>query len=210
LLSPEIKKQHKKEDIMTTINRHSTVKLTPSPQSIAQDGLVAPSRREFLNYIWMASMVLLAGELTAGLLWFAMPRFKDNEFGGSFAISPDDVPLPVNAPNLNTNARFWLSYTDRGLIALYVVCTHLGCLYKWVDSNFRFECPCHGSKYELDGLYIEGPAPRSLDRFHTTLVFTDGTTATSNEQGDPIPIDGREIAEITVDTGNRILRDGKV
>jgi cytochrome b6-f complex iron-sulfur subunit len=49
--------------------------------------------------------------------------------------------------------------------AIYMVCTHLGCLYKWEPSNVRFECPCHGSKFSHDGFYIEGPAPRSLDYF---------------------------------------------
>ena len=52
--------------------------------------------------------------------------------------------------------------------ALYMVCVHLGCLYKWVPANFRFECPCHGSKYTHDGYYIEGPATRSLDTFEIT------------------------------------------
>ena len=49
-----------------------------------------------------------------------------------------------------------------------MVCTHLGCLYKWAQSNNRFECPCHGSKFSREGFYIEGPAPRSLDTFLVT------------------------------------------
>jgi cytochrome b6-f complex iron-sulfur subunit len=95
-------------------------------------------------------------------------------------------------------------------VALYAVCTHLGCLPKWVDITNRFECPCHGSKYERTGLYISGPAPRSLDRFRTILTFTDGSTAESNAAGDPIPLQGRQIASIRVDTGTRIMRAGKV
>jgi cytochrome b6-f complex iron-sulfur subunit len=53
----------------------------------------------------------------------------------------------------------------QGAAAIYKVCTHLGCIYAWVDANNRFECPCHGSKYRLDGRRIEDPAPRNLDRF---------------------------------------------
>jgi hypothetical protein len=33
-----------------------------------------------------------------------------------------------------------------------------------------------------------------------TVTFADGTSATTNETGDPIAINGREIASITVDT----------
>ena len=95
-------------------------------------------------------------------------------------------------------------------MALYAVCTHLGCLPKWVDVNNRFECPCHGSKFQKTGLYIEGPAPRSMDRFRTIITFTDGSVVESNSAGDPIPLGGKSIQSIAVDTGARILRAGKV
>lgn len=173
--------------------------------------VAAPSRREFLYYIWGASIALLLGEATAGFIWFALPRFKEGTFGGVFNIAPERVPAgdapPVNIPE----GRFWVSNVNgEGLVVLYGVCTHLGCLPKWVDNNNRFECPCHGSKYEKDGLYIEGPAPRSLDRFPTTVVFTDGTTEVMNDAGDPIPLNGRTIANVQINTGRRIKRDGRV
>ncbi len=65
---------------------------------------------------------------------FTMPRFNEGEFGGTFTVG--------------TVAAL------RGLVALYKVCVHLGCLYAWVDSTVRFECPCHGSKYQEDGTYF--------------------------------------------------------
>lgn len=173
-----------------------------------------PSRREFLYYIWGASFALIAGEITAGVLWLAFPRFAEGEFGGTFTIDPTELSQPDGAPVSKPEGRFWLSRPvldgQDTFVALYGVCTHLGCLPKWVDVNNRFECPCHGSKYQLSGLYIEGPAPRSLDRFRTTIIFTDGTSVVSNEAGDPIPLEGRTIASILVDTGTRIKRAGKV
>jgi cytochrome b6-f complex iron-sulfur subunit len=75
----------------------------------------------------------------------------------------------------------------------------------------RFECPCHGSKYQEDGTYIEGPAPRDLDRFR--VVITDGqgtlvnetvTTATSPGYGAPIPAPTDGSLVIKVDTGAKI------
>lgn len=138
-----------------------------------------------------------------------MPRFREGAFGASFRLSPDQFPAPGATPNLEASGRFWIANVKTGVIMLYVVCRHLGCIYKWIGTNNRFECPCHGSKFELNGTYIEGPAPRSLNRFQTTIIFTDGTNAVTNAEGDPISIDGNEIAEIIVDTGNRILRDGK-
>ncbi len=43
------------------------------------------------------------------------------------------------------------------------ICPHLGCGYRWSHQNRLFQCPCHGSKYALDGTVKGGPAPRPLD-----------------------------------------------
>ena len=183
-------------------------------QETAEVAVSLPSRREFLYYIWGASLAMVVGEVVAATLWFSYPRFAEGEFGGTFTVDPTELPPPGGAPISKPEGRFWLSTPIEDgqdtFVALYAVCTHLGCLPKWVDNNNRFECPCHGSKFERDGLYNSGPAPRSMDRFKTTLIFTDGTTAESNAAGDPIPLEGKEIASIRVDTGSRILRAGKV
>lgn len=169
----------------------------------------APSRREFLYYIWGASMALVLGEATAGLIWFALPRFREGTFGGVFSFPVDRLPAVDTAPVNVPEGRFWISHPEAGLVILYGVCTHLGCLPKWNETNFRFECPCHGSKYELDGKYIEGPAPRSLDRFRTTITFEDGSTVVQDSSGDPIPLEGRgKIVNVAIDTGDRIKRPG--
>jgi len=171
----------------------------------------APTRREFLYYIWGASMVLLLGEATAGLIWFALPRFGEGTFGGIFTFDPAEVPMAGEAPVSVPAGRFHVSHIeDDSLVVLYQVCTHLGCIPKWVDTNYRFECPCHGSKFELNGKYIEGPAPRSLDRFRTTLTFADGAVATTNDAGDPIPLESRPIVDIRIDTSDRIKRAGRI
>jgi cytochrome b6-f complex iron-sulfur subunit len=175
--------------------------------------VAAPSRREFLYYIWGASIALILGEAGAGLVWFALPRFKAGEFGGTFGNDKllDKVPAEGSAPVNIPEGRFWLSNVPgEGFVSLYGVCTHLGCLPKWVPTNNRFECPCHGSKYQMDGHYIEGPAPRSLDRFVTTLTFEDGSTATTNANGDPIPLNGKKIVSIAVNTGSKVQRAGRV
>jgi len=190
---------------MATIAKQegAVIKRAPKQQVVVE--VDAPSRREFMYYIWGASIVLLLGQSTAGLIWFALPRFKEGEFGGLFRFSGGDLPLEGTAPVNQPAGRFWMSNTSDGYMSLYSVCTHLGCLPKFVLTNNRFECPCHGSKFEPNGAYIEGPAPRGMDVFSTTLVFDDGTTASTPPDGGPIPLNGRQVVEIQVDTGNRIL-----
>jgi len=146
------------------------------------------SRREFLYYIWGASIALYAAQFSGLLIWFLLPRFREGEFGGRFIVSVEELPTVNAAPENKPDGRFWLVNLDstqpnelmyqaedetepiRGVAAIYKVCTHLGCIYAWTAANNRFECPCHGSKYRLDGRRIESPAPRTLDRFEVTAL----------------------------------------
>lgn len=143
------------------------------------------NRREVLWIGWAASMALATAGSTGAILWFAYPIPRAGEIGFPFPVPLTDIPPANAAPSGKyVTGRFWLSHTDKGVSALYMVCVHLGCLYKWVPANNRFECPCHGSKYHLDGTYIEGPAPRNLDRFVIDAVDAGGKVLASTTKGD--------------------------
>lgn len=136
----------------------------------AEDSAKGINRREFLTYAWGAALGLLTLEAGVGSFLFLYPRFREGEFGGDFPIPLAEFKDPDSPPEPQTAGKFWMVTTAEGEAkALYMVCVHLGCLYKWEPSNTRFECPCHGSKYTHDGYYIEGPATRSLDWFDTTM-----------------------------------------
>jgi cytochrome b6-f complex iron-sulfur subunit len=65
-----------------------------------------------------------------------------------------------------TTAESWTKDADGTYwAALYQVCVHLGCKVPFRNDCNSFKCPCHGSHYNIDGEYLDGPAPRSLDRF---------------------------------------------
>lgn len=157
----------------------ATIDVIPAEQAVDNAEAIQQrqyNRREFMAAAWGAATVLLLGQVGYVTFEFMYPRFREGEFGGEFPLEGNPPPFEA-APQGNPDGKYWLITTEEGETkAIYMVCTHLGCLYKWVDANWRFECPCHGSKFNHDGLYIEGPAPRSLDWFEI-VNRPDGTMA---------------------------------
>lgn len=71
-------------------------------------------------------------------------------------------------------------------VALYQRCVHLGCTVPFRDDCVSFKCPCHGSHYNVSGEYIDGPAPRSLDRFPLSFQG-DSVVVSTGQLSAPVP-----------------------
>ena len=50
--------------------------------------------------------------------------------------------------------------TDNAFTAFSLECTHLGCTVESKPDGFA--CPCHGSRFDLQGKVKRGPAARAL------------------------------------------------
>lgn len=68
------------------------------------------------------------------------------------------------------SASAWVLKEHSGSITAFSPwCTHLGCAYHWDESQRVFSCPCHGSRFSIDGKVLTGPALRPLDRYEVKI-----------------------------------------
>jgi len=175
------------------------------------------SRRTLMRRSLGAAVGLWLAEVTGGTIGFLWPNLAGG-FGGKVTLG--DVKTVGASPAVQTakfsdgapayfqDARAYIVLIDpsRGFVAgdspdgsgaatnvrtLYQRCTHLGCKPNFCASNFWFECPCHGSRYDRLGIKVRdlGPAPRSLDRFSSSVDSSGVLTLdTSKITLGPLPI----------------------
>jgi cytochrome b6-f complex iron-sulfur subunit len=133
------------------------------------------NRRSVLQTIFGSAFAIgLAGLGTVAVLWTtAIARFMTpnvtNQPPRTFkAGKPADYADGGVETKYRERHGVWivrLPHAGRSrLVALRTACTHLGCITLWHESQQRFRCPCHGSAFTKEGINVEGPAPRPLER----------------------------------------------
>jgi cytochrome b6-f complex iron-sulfur subunit len=111
---------------------------------------------------------VLGVALVAEAAWTSYDVLHPSEaggFGGEVDAGPVGDYAEEGTVQYFLNGRFYVTQYQGGLRALYQKCPHLGCRVPFCDTAQQFQCPCHGSIYNVIGEYLGGPTPRGLDRF---------------------------------------------
>jgi cytochrome b6-f complex iron-sulfur subunit len=125
-----------------------------------------PSRRSFLNKLWIGLGLVALAEVVAIVFSFLRSnKLKTRQADSNAMVTAGAVnTFEVNSVTAFVRGRFYLArLEDGGFLALSRKCTHLGCTVPWVEKETRFACPCHGSAFDITGSVINSPAPRPLD-----------------------------------------------
>jgi Rieske Fe-S protein len=67
-----------------------------------------------------------------------------------------------NAPGDLAFGGFLTKDADGKVHCLAINCSHLGCSVALNSTDKSFDCPCHGSRFHLDGTVLHGPAAYPL------------------------------------------------
>jgi cytochrome b6-f complex iron-sulfur subunit len=98
--------------------------------------------------------------------------------------APDDGPVSFPLQELSRNRRAIVRFngqpvevrrTENGVRATSLVCTHFGCVVRWVESEGTYKCPCHEGRFDANGEVLGGPPTR---RLFLVPVSVSGKTVT--------------------------------
>jgi cytochrome b6-f complex iron-sulfur subunit len=120
------------------------------------------SRRRLIIYAWIVAGAIVACELAGGVLAFLWPRRRRGKEENIFVAGKvSDFKIGAVVPF--RKEKTFVARLEGGFLAISSICTHLHCIVNWNELTKRFECPCHGAKFNEEGEVLAGPPPRPLD-----------------------------------------------
>lgn len=148
------------------------------PDHLPEDdpGPADADRRRFVHRIlnmslglWAMAGITGAGYAAGKYVW---PREASRSTGGerevSFAAADLDKEDVVKV--LVEGNPVGVFRHNGAVLALALSCTHLGCLVGWNKETGEMDCPCHGSRFDVAGAVLQGPAPTPLKRYDVRVV----------------------------------------
>jgi Rieske Fe-S protein len=97
--------------------------------------------------------------------WWVARHLVGDRLAPAEAGSADEVPAGEARVVRSGLGKVGVYRDDAGAVhAVSLRCTHLGCLLHFNDAERSWDCPCHGSRFDVDGEVLAGPAVRPLAR----------------------------------------------
>ncbi|MBE0500265.1 MAG: ubiquinol-cytochrome c reductase iron-sulfur subunit [Desulfuromonadales bacterium] len=129
----------------------------------------APPRRKFLAVLLGLVGAALTGFFAWPVLRFLAPA-ESVQGAGKVQVAKSLVPVgEAHLFSFNGRPAVLLQKKPGEFIALTAVCTHLGCIVKWVQDDQELLCPCHGGRFSAEGVVLSGPPPSPLERYPVSL-----------------------------------------
>jgi len=123
-------------------------------------GAPGTDRRDFLARLGVGACAAAAAGAGLVTLDYLAPKVLFEPPTAFRAGSPLDYP--EGTVRLHKAQKAYVIGGAAGVYALSAVCTHLGCVTRYLADERAIACPCHGSRFDLEGEVTHGPAPRPL------------------------------------------------
>lgn len=126
------------------------------------------SRRKIIGGVFGAFSAASAVSFLYPLGRYLWPRSSGAGADGKASVKLSLTEVPAGGAKfirfLNKPAVV-INLDGVNVAALSAVCTHLGCVIKWNSRAGQLQCPCHGGKFNTDGMVVGGPPPVALPTY---------------------------------------------
>lgn len=92
----------------------------------------------------------MTSSMVAAMLLGDLVQGRENAMAEVFSPSRSMLKPQLAVNVLETGVNFLTPTLRR--------CSHMGCALKWNPQEHTWDCPCHGSRFEIDGAVIDNPA----------------------------------------------------
>ena len=124
-----------------------------------------PGRREFLRSAGLAVAGLVAAGATPARALALGASSPTETRPTRQAEDTASYPIPTaDCARIDREREVILVRYSGAVYAFALSCPHQNTALRWLESEGRFQCPKHKSKYRPDGAFISGRATRSMDR----------------------------------------------
>jgi cytochrome b6-f complex iron-sulfur subunit len=125
------------------------------------------TRRRFLGVAGSAALTVAGVGTAVSAVRYLEPAVLFEEDTRVGVGRPEDIA--VGTVLVLPRQKILVVRSSDGFYALSSTCTHLGCMTRYDRDKGELACPCHGSRFHLDGKVKQGPAPRALPRLQITV-----------------------------------------
>ena len=144
------------------------------------------SRRHFLETSLKVLLGVAALELGAAGILFLRARSLEGKFGGVITAGRVEDFTAGSVVEFDEENFYLVVAANKGFMAIYRRCPHLGCTVNWVASKEKFFCPCHAASFDPNGDRLSTVVTRALDTFpvffEEGLVKVDTSKVVSRER----------------------------
>lgn len=85
------------------------------------------------------------------------------------AVKPDDITDGTAIIGSFGDERALVSKVKDKIVAMTAICTHRACTVAFNGEDKTYDCPCHGSRFEMSGKVKQGPASKPLEHFEVEI-----------------------------------------
>lgn len=164
------------------------------------------NRREFIEKSCMSGLAVVVGSSVLGSL--GIPTVKASSRAGALAGVREIPIMLIDTPELEqVGGAYRLEIVDldkdilvvrtdaEKYVAVDIKCTHKGCQVSYKQDMAKppaFECPCHGSKFDMSGKPLNGPATKPLGTYETKVVEGELLVSIPDEEVGVPPADSTD------------------